>query len=434
VKGFLEDCAPELLESCDVREADGSCSVDGVLPRFVAEPASAQPLADLLAAASRQGASTVICGSGSKLGWGDPPKPIDLLIRTRRLNRVIAHAHGDLTATVEAGTPLRDLNDALARRGQWLPLDLAFAAATVGGSIAANDAGPLRHRHGTPRDLLIGVHLATTDGRIVKAGGSVVKNVAGYDLGKLMAGSHGSLAAIVSATFKLAPLPAASATVVAECHEAGDLGAMAAAVSASQLEPAAFDLHATAGSASPLPADAVRPSGARPAPFRLFMRFTSTPEAIDAQVRDLQRSRPAGSTEVATGLAEAEIWREQTQGVWERPGTIVRASWMPADIELVVSLLADLARDLDTSIEVAARAAVGAGFLRIGGDPGAIVQTVTRLRASDRLGQIVVLRAEQAIKQQVSVWGSRGDHDALLRAVKQAFDPAGVLNAGRGPI
>jgi glycolate oxidase FAD binding subunit len=435
VSTFPDDCPAALRDQCELREADGSHAVDGIQPRFVADPPSAQALAELLAAASRQGASTVISGGGTKLGWGLRPKPIDVLIRTWRLNRVLVHAHGDLTATVEAGTPVRDFNEVLARHGQWLPVDLAFDAATIGGMIATNEAGPLRHRHGTPRDLLIGVHLATTDGRIVKAGGTVVKNVAGYDLGKLMAGSHGSLAAIVSATFKLAPLPAASATVVMSCHGAEDLGAMVAAASASQLEPSSFDLHATAGSRRGSSVSPIAARTASSAPFRLCLRFTSTPDAVEAQVQDVQRSRLADSIEVVTGLAESEIWRGLTRGVWEHPGTIVRASWLPANTGRLVSFAAELAREVNAGIEIVARAAVGTGFFCIDAEADATVQTVKRMRArGDVLGHVVVLRAETRIKEQVDVWGARGDHEALLRSIKAAFDPAGVLNAGRGPV
>ena len=139
---------------------------------------------------------------------------IDVILDMQRLNRILAHEHGDMTATIEAGASLRDVNVALALHGQMLPLDPPFAdRATIGGLLATNDSGPLRHRYGTPRDLVIGVQLATTDGALAKAGGQVVKNVAGYDLSKLMTGSFGSLAAIVSATFKLAPRPAASKTM-----------------------------------------------------------------------------------------------------------------------------------------------------------------------------------------------------------------------------
>src|SRR6185436_7919265 len=225
-----------------VRDGAVADAIEGVQPRYVIEPGSAEQLAGLLAWASHEHVSVVLRGRGTKLGWGRRGGRIDLVATTARLHRVLAHAHGDLTATVESGATVGDVNRQLARHGQWLPLQTSFEEATVGGTIATNESGPLRHRHGTPRDLLIGVQLATTDGRLVKAGGNVVKNVAGYDLGKLVCGSFGSLAAIVTATFKLAPLPAATTTLVAACRDRQALAQAVRAVGASQLEPSAFEV------------------------------------------------------------------------------------------------------------------------------------------------------------------------------------------------
>ncbi|MEP7306923.1 MAG: FAD-binding oxidoreductase [Acidobacteriota bacterium] len=416
VPSFLPSCDPVILRSSALREGTPLDAIDGVQPGHVAEPASPQALAELLAGAARDGASVVLRGGGTKLGWGRQPKPVDLVISTRRLNRVLTHAYGDLTATVEAGTPIRALNQELRRHGQWLPIDAPFDEATVGGVIATNDSGPLRHRHGTPRDLLIGVHLAMTDGRVVKAGGTVVKNVAGYDLGKLVSGSHGSLAAIVDATFKLAPLPGASTTVVAAFHEPGALVRAVSAVSASQLEPTAFDLHVVA------------------ALGKILIQFSSTPAAIDAQVEELRRWLvTADSFELVTGPAEADVWRGQTRGMWESPGSIVRASWLPANLPAVLSLLTEMAGE--QPIQLAARAGVGAGLIRIEGNSSAHAAAIEGLRARPGVvGHVVVLRAEAAVKQQIDVWGGPSDHEALLGAVKRAFDPAGILNAGRGPV
>ena len=152
----------------------------------VIEPATAADVAAALRHASDERQSVVIRGAGTKSDWGRPAGHIDVFLDMKRLNRVLAHQHGDLTAIIEAGATLHDVNHALARHGQWLPLDPPFAEhATIGGILATNDSGPLRHRYGTPRDLVIGIQLATTDGLLSKAGGQVVKNVAGYDLSKL---------------------------------------------------------------------------------------------------------------------------------------------------------------------------------------------------------------------------------------------------------
>src|SRR5437899_2460171 len=213
------------------------CSVDPVL----IEPDTAAAVADALRRASEAKTSIVIRGAGTKDGWGRPPSRIDAILDMRRLNRILAHEHGDMTATIEAGASLRDVNAALAVHGQTLPLDPPHAdRATIGGLLATNDSGPLRHRYGTPRDLVIGIQLATTDGVLSKAGGRVVKNVAGYDLSKLVTGSFGRLAAILSATFKLAPLPRASKTLRVEAPDAAGLGQMVRTVMASQLGPIAF--------------------------------------------------------------------------------------------------------------------------------------------------------------------------------------------------
>jgi glycolate oxidase FAD binding subunit len=446
----------------DAREPRESDAVDGVAPRVVVEPESAETLALLLAWASRESLSVVLRGRGTKLGWGRRPAAIDLLVGTRRLDRVLGHQHGDLTASVEAGATIADLNRELARHGQWLPVDPSFDDATVGGTIAANDSGPLRHRHGTARDLLIGVHLAMTDGRLVKAGGNVVKNVAGYDLGKLMSGSCGTLAAIVGATFKLAPLPASSATMLAGFREPAALARAVAAVSASQLEPAAFDVHVfipsrsvgTAGRA-PEPAasgSATPASGVSQAPaYQLLVQFASTAEAVQAQMGEARRLLDAdqyavsgfsrtgdavsGSSEAAAGtLDQTDAWRGHRDLVWAPPGAVIRLSWMPASLPSVLTLVDDIGRSGARSVALAGRASVGAGFVRVDAEPSIQVNAIELLRASAIVGNVVVVRAAAEVKARADVWGSPGDTAALLRAVKRAFDPVGILNAGRGPV
>ena len=153
-----------MVADASVRQGSAADAVDGVVPRQIVEPVDGTELAATLHAASRDRQITVLRGGGTKLGWGRAPSPIDLVVSTAKLNTLLIHRHGDLTATAHAGVPLAHLNQELARHGQRLPVDSAFDDATIGGMVATNDAGPLRHRHGTPRDLLIGVTLALTDG------------------------------------------------------------------------------------------------------------------------------------------------------------------------------------------------------------------------------------------------------------------------------
>ncbi|PYR34526.1 MAG: hypothetical protein DMF93_23355, partial [Acidobacteria bacterium] len=307
---------------------------------------------DEVAAALRRAADArqtiAIRGAGTKSDWGRDGARADAILDMRSLNRVLAHEAGDMTATLEAGAALADVNRALAPHRQWLPLDPPFAErATIGGVLATNDSGPLRHRYGTPRDLVIGVQLATTDGVLSKAGGRVVKNVAGYDLGKLVAGSFGSLAAIVSATFKLAPLPAASKTLRADIADAASLARAIGAVMNSALDPIAFEIVSRA-----------RAAGSR---FGLLIRFASVAAAVDAQAAEAVATLQPYAAGVAAldGDAERSMWREHADAIWSGDGAIVRASWLPANIARVVEEV--------EAFEFVGRAAVGAGLVRITG-------------------------------------------------------------------
>ncbi len=380
------------------------------------QPLTPAALAGALRDATARKQSIVIRGAGTKMDWGRPAGRIDAFLETRGLNRILAHQHGDLTATIEAGAALADVNAALAQHGQWLPLDPAFAdRATIGGLLATNDCGPLRHRYGTPRDLVIGVQLATADGTLAKAGGQVVKNVAGYDLGKLVTGSFGSLAAITSATFKLSPLPRASKTLVVTIDHDVRVGRVVQQMMASQLEPLAFELDVRSTQSS-----------------AFLLRFASLPAVVDAQVGQARAllGSLASAIDVIDGDTELTLWRDHNARVWSASGAVVRASWLPAAITPAIAEL----KTMGAEIEVVGRAAVGAGLLRIDGDTGTQARVITRLRQSATFGNTVVLRGSDALKAAVDVWGSMGDREPLLASLKRALDPQNTLNAGRGPL
>jgi len=407
------------------RPAVASDAIDDVAPRYVAEPESPQAFADALAHASRERLQTVIRGGGTKLGWGRVPAAVDLIVTTARLNRLIVHRHGDLTATVQPGMRLQDLNDTLRSQGQWLPVESAFAGATVGGIVATNDAGPSRHRNGTPRDLVIGITLALTDGRLVKAGGTVVKNVAGYDLGKLVSSSHGTLAGIADVTFKLVPIPQASSTLVVAYGDGDAMTRDVAALAASQVEPAAFDI--SVGTALEHPAADDTPDGL----YKVQLRIATSPAATDAQIASA-RAIVSGDAMVVTGDVERAIWTSHTAAPW-RGDAAVRLSWLPSNLANVVALTTGMESATGAAAALTGRAA-GTGLMRLIGPPRAQAAAVERLRASSDIGNVVVLRASRELKELVDVWGPPRDAHGVLRSLKQMFDPAGILNAGRGPI
>jgi glycolate oxidase FAD binding subunit len=398
-----------------LRPGTAADRVDGEVPPHVAEPDSPQAFAETLKHASAGRLPTVIRGGGTKLTWGRPPAAVDLVVSTTRLNRLIAHRHGDLTATVQAGMTLRDLNVALRAERQWLPIDSAFDEATIGGIVATNDAGPSRHRNGTPRDLVIGITLALTDGRLVKAGGTVVKNVAGYDLGKLVSGSHGTLAGIVDVTFKLVPVPQSSATLVASYADAAGIARDVAALDASQIEAAAFDIRADEGQRM----------------YQLYLRIATSPAARDAQIA-AARTLVSGDVTVLTDMAEHAAWTAQLETMSHGDAT-VRFSWLPSRLPQVLALLGELRRSGNVAVTFTGRV-LGAGVARLTGETTALAAAVGRLRASADVGNVVLLRGSHDLKQRVDVWGPGRPSDRVARAVKDKLDPGGILNAGRGPI
>ena len=413
----------EVVGPAHVREGDPSDAIDDVAPALVVTPASAAETAAVLAWASREGVRVVIGGGGTRRAWGRPPASFDLLLGLGRLSRVLHHEPGDLTVSVEAGIAVAALNQILGTHGQRLPIDTPGDGATVGGALATNDSGPLRHRHGTPRDLLIGMQVATADGRVVKAGGNVVKNVAGYDLGRLMCGSFGSLAAIVGATFKLAPLPQASSTLVSDFGRSEALANAAAAVAGSQLDPECLDLRADVGGTSR---------------FRLLVRFAGPAAANDGQLATarllLAPARPE-SQQIVTEAAEARAWDDQQRTTWAADRSLVRLSWLPAALPAVLDTIDALARSHRLAARLTARAALGAGRLQLDGDGHAQVEAIRQLRArTDLVSHVVVTAAAPATKREVDVWGHVPDTEPLLRRIKRTMDPAGILGGGRGMI
>ena len=182
-------------------------------PSWVVAPSDTEALAALMKTAAEHDLTVVPRGEGTKLHWGSPPDPVDVIVDMVRLTGIYQHYADDLVATIGAGTPVRTVQALLASTGQRLAIDPGSADATIGGLLATGEAGPLRMRHGAPRDQLLGMEFVSADGTIAHSGGRVVKNVAGYDLGKLICGSFGTLAVIASATMRLQPLPAARAWV-----------------------------------------------------------------------------------------------------------------------------------------------------------------------------------------------------------------------------
>lgn len=399
--------------------------VDGTAPSIVVAPRDAAGFAAALRWAQSAGLSVVARGRGTKDAWGRRPRPVDVLLSLARMDRVRAHAAADLTATVEAGARLSDVNHALRAQGQRLPLDPPHGSeATIGGILATNDTGPLRHRYGTPRDLVLGMTVATSHGELACSGGRVVKNVAGYDIARLMAGSHGSLAVILDATFKLVPVASTTRTLAAGLRRPADVVRVIDRLRDRQCEPEAFEMRVSQPAAAS--------DGAR---ATVLIRFASVAPAVDDGIdaaRACADEAGATTTTVLEEDAEARAWADHRHAPRERADVVLRASWRPAALEDAAAALARATAGL--RCEWTGRAVVGSGEIGLMGDHDDIPRAVDALRSSPAFDHVVIVESPAAVRERVDVWQTSTARAAIWRALKQACDPTDTLNAGRGPL
>jgi len=384
------------------------------------KPASAEALAEALHAADEAGQAVAPIGGGTQLDLGAPAQREDVVLRTTALDHVVEYEPADLTVTVEAGMRFGDLQERLREQGQILALDPAVEPeATIGGVLATNISGPLRFAYGTARDLVIGTRIANPDGTLTRAGGRVVKNVAGYDLNKLYIGSLGTLGVIVEVSFKLAPLPPAAAVLVGQFESLDDVDAVAGAVLHSPLAPLAMEL--LGGGA----ADAA----GLPAGYLLVFRLGGYAAAVERQVRDL------GALLVGQGGVRLEV----AASIWDDLGRM-RVSAMRQDLVLkaavpiaqstaVVDLLERELAELHPAVWAHAGNGVAYASCSAPSDAALVVRLREQVRALGDNASLVVQRcpAELAVDR----WGDPGSSLALMRAIKAKLDPRNTLNPGR---
>lgn len=405
-----------------VREAGPEDAVDGVPATAVARPASAEGVAAVLREATAQGLATVARGGATALDWGAPPERVDLVLDTTGLDRLVEHGAGDLVVVAEAGLPVAALLERVRGAAQELVVDLPperlAGGSTVGGALSTGASGPRRLQRGGIRDLVLGATVVLADGTVASSGGKVVKNVAGYDLAKLLTGAYGTLGVVVRAAFRLHPVRADRAFVVASGPPA-DVAARARAVVASQLAPAAVEIDRPAGSDDVDVAVLLEGAGTA-----VGQRASEAAGLLGGQVRAEAPGWWAavpGSSAVAADGSEGEPVE-----------TYAKAT---ATLTGVAGLLA-AARDAEQryGVGVALRG-TAAGVLHavVTGTPGATASAVGHLRGaapSPREGTVTVLRAPREVRAALDAWGPVGGLD-LMRAVKRQLDPGRNLAPGR---
>ena len=409
-----------------VSAASSGDAVAGVLPSYVAWPASVAEASAVMTAAAGLGLAVLPRGTGTRLAWGAPPRRCDLVVDTSRLDQVLEHEAGDLVARVQAGVRIDELARVLGRAGQQLSLDLPEAPGgagrgTVGGVLATGVAGPRRLRYGTPRDLGIGITVVLADGTVAHSGGKVVKNVAGYDIGKLFAGSYGTLGLIVEAAFRLHPVPAAAAFVTRECDGAAAAQDLVAVAAGSPLAPSAAEIS----------------RAGRGAPFGVSVLIEGDKDGVFERAA-LLRELLGGGTSVSAG--PPPWWGGAAAAA---DGTLIRITFWAGELAAVLDGLDAAASATGVDPVVGGSAAAGVLYAAVppGAAAAATAEFVAALRAARPLaaagddgpparGSAVVVHAPAAVREAVDVWGpvpSAG----LMRAVKDQFDPGHRMAPGR---
>jgi len=410
--------AQAALESAcaEVREATEGDAVDGVVPTLVARPGSTAEVAEVMRATAAHGLAVVARGRGSKLTWGRPPERADLVLDLSALDQVLDHAAGDLIVEAQAGARLTDVQAVVADASQRLALDETVPGASIGGTLAAGTSGPGRLATGTMRDLLIGVTGVRADGVVAKSGGRVVKNVAGYDLGKLVHGSFGTVMVVTEALFRLHPLPASRCFLTVEVDGPAEAHRLAQAVVHSQVVAGGLEV------------DVPPPGLGGPATLSVLLEGSDRGVLGRASTtQDLLGASTTASEDPPAGWGQLP-WSVSASG--DDRAVALKLTYALSGLEDVLAA----ARSGDVPVHVRGSAGAGVlyGALPAATDPSAAVATVDRLRAVclRHGGSLVVLDAPAAVKTAVDPWGPVPALDLMWR-VKEQFDPDHRLAPGR---
>ncbi len=405
------------MRATGLRPGAPNDAIAGVVPRQVFTPSSVEEAARFLGEATRAGRAVAFVGGGTELGLGAPPRDLDTVLRTAGLDRILEHSPADQIVVVEAGLPLAALSRALAAHGQRLALDPPLPErATAGGVLAANTFGPLRTRYGGPRDLVIGVTMVRADGTVAKGGGKVVKNVAGFDLPRMLVGSLGTLGLVARVAFRLHPIPEVVETLRVGGLSGEQVLALVRALRERQLEPSSV----TALSSG---------SG-----WELAVVFEGFSAGV-AQQRDrlVEISRGAGTPFDLLPAGDASAFRARHDRIRTGPPVRLKVSAPPASFaggarEAVSRLTAALG-----GADVVWYPTLGLAFAAgEAAEPARLRPAIDEARADlSRIGgSAVVVSVPDPLRPGLDPWGEAKAF-GLMQALKQRLDPGARLAPGR---
>lgn len=447
------DFAGIVGDSHVVADAEGCApfAVDGLTPKCVVYASSPEQVVEALKFAADRDLAVIPSRSRTKLGLGAPPKRYDVALCLKDMNQVWYYEPDDLVMSVGPGMKFGDLQHFLSRHKLWLPLDPAGGdRASVGGILATNSAGPLRLRYGAPRDMVLGLKVATVEGKIIKTGGRVVKNVAGYDLGKLLIGSYGTLGIIVEATFKLYPQVAERDTWMIEPGTLGAAREFRQSLLRSPLRPlrtvlldaqaaALFHARSEGNGAGPAPQIRLEAGGSPRVMARYSEELGKLASTIGASIRRAEDDEAAAWDSIAdfgryvTREGRFPIFLKASLPIATGEEFLERAATEAQAGKCEAAGLVQLGAGV---VEIALRAAEGAPSGPLGAGlesriPGRTLIEKLRRLARDLGGSLVVQRCPTDLKSQIDVWGLVGDDFDVMQKLKATWDPKGTLAPGR---
>ncbi len=414
-----------------------SYTIDGLQPAAVC-PSDLHGLSDALSEAAKDGLAVAPWGGGTRVAIGNRPARLDRVLDLSRLRSIVHHNSADLTATVEAGIPVAELQRQLAEQGQFLAIDPPLPdRATVGGTLAVGGGGPTKWHFGHPRDLVIGMKVVQADGTVVNSGGRVVKNVSGYDMARLHVGGLGTLGVIAEVSFKLTPLPRGEATLVAAFDSARRCLGAGLAIFHSGVTPLALAAY-----------DAAVDDRVNVTPLKghhlLAVRLGGRPLTLQRALRECRSLCHLGGATAVEALDDTDAvaaWRKLADFGWGEataPLMSARASVTPTKLTETVEAVAN--SDAPEALRRATLCHVGYGTALIhwfadGPEPPAhaMAEVATRARKAVHAagGRMNIERCPLAVKATLDVWDEVGEPIAIMRRLKEQYDPGNVLNPGR---
>ena len=421
------------------REEQGQYSIDGVNPAYLAEPKDKDEIEEVLSHAKNLSTTVIPRGNGTKLDIGAIPEALGIVLVTKNLNRLIEHQHENLTFTAESGMTLTAAQEILSRKGQFIPLDPHQSLkATLGGIAATNSTGPMMMRYGSPRDLIIEMKAVTASGTYIRSGAKVVKNVAGYDVKKLFIGSFGTLGIISELTFRTYPMPESESTLLTQIDSLDNALGVSRAVrdaglpisSIALLDDGAFGLITDSYAAANTTAWtlAIRIDG-----------YSSVLEKWSSRISEISASNGSRHTDKLDEDASKRFWNSITEieGVPLLDKSVHLKISVPQSKTLqIIEKLSTLRSRRDIELAVSALPSLGSIHVFIlakdhsGIDFVSIVEGL-RLSALELNGNLTVYSAPVEIKETLDVWGPTLPEFRLMKAIKESFDPGGIMTPGR---